>query len=79
MMWKAFGFEDLKFYLSTRPEKAVGTDELWTKAEDSLKKALEAENLEYEIDEGGAHHVYYDQNTPHQSGLVAFELGPFAL
>ncbi|MCH8035007.1 MAG: threonine--tRNA ligase [Bacteroidetes bacterium] len=57
MMWKAFGFEDLKFYLSTKPEKAVGTDELWTKAEDSLKKALEAENLEYEIDEGGG--VFY--------------------
>ena len=57
MMWKAFGFEDLKFYLSTRPEKAVGTDELWTKAEDSLIKALEAENLEYEIDEGGG--VFY--------------------
>ncbi len=57
MMWKAFGFEDLKFYLSTKPEKAVGTDELWIKAEDSLKKALEAENLEYEIDEGGG--VFY--------------------
>jgi len=57
MMWKAFGFEDLKFYLSTKPEKAVGTDELWTKAEDALKKALEAENLEYEIDEGGG--VFY--------------------
>jgi threonyl-tRNA synthetase len=53
MMWKAFGFEDLKFYLSTKPEKAVGEDELWNKAEDSLKKALEAENLEYEMDEGG--------------------------
>lgn len=53
MMWKAFGFEDLKFYLSTKPDKAVGEDELWTKAEDSLRKALEAENLEYEIDEGG--------------------------
>ena len=57
MMWKAFGFEDLKFYLSTKPEKAVGEDELWIKAEDSLKKALEAENLEYEIDEGGG--VFY--------------------
>jgi threonyl-tRNA synthetase len=57
MMWKAFGFEDLKFYLSTKPEKAVGEDELWIKAEDSLKKALEAENLEYEIDEGSG--VFY--------------------
>ncbi len=53
MMWKAFGFEELKYYLSTKPEKAVGDDSLWHKAEDSLKKALENENLDYEIDEGG--------------------------
>jgi len=53
MMWKAFGFEDLKFYLSTKPEKSVGSDELWAKAEDSLRKALEAENIEYETDAGG--------------------------
>ena len=53
MMWKAFGFEDLKFYLSTKPEKAVGDESLWHKAEESLKKALEHENLDYELDEGG--------------------------
>lgn len=53
MMWKAFGFEDLKFYLSTKPEKAVGSDELWHKAEDSLRNALEHEKIEYEMDEAG--------------------------
>lgn len=53
MMWKAFGFEDLKFYLSTKPEKAVGEDTLWNKAIDSLRNALTKENLEYELDEGG--------------------------
>jgi len=53
MMWKAFGFENLKFYLSTKPEKAVGDESLWHKAEDSLRKALEHENLDYELDEGG--------------------------
>ena len=53
MMWKAFGFKNLKFYLSTKPEKAVGEDSLWHKAEESLRKALERENLDYEVDEGG--------------------------
>ena len=53
MMWEAFGFKNLKFYLSTKPEKAVGEDSLWHKAEESLRKALERENLDYEVDEGG--------------------------
>ncbi|MCH9029806.1 MAG: threonine--tRNA ligase, partial [Bacteroidetes bacterium] len=57
MMWKAFGFEDLKFYLSTKPDKAVGDEELWHKAEDSLRNALVNENLDFEIDEGGG--VFY--------------------
>lgn len=49
----AFGFTVMNYYLSTKPEKAVGEDDLWQKAEDSLRKALESENLKYEIDEGG--------------------------
>ena len=57
MMWKAFGFGELKYYLSTKPEKAVGSDELWQKAEDSLRKALENEKIEYEIDEAAG--VFY--------------------
>ncbi len=52
-IWKSFGFEDLKFYVSTKPEKSVGEDSLWEKATDSLKNALEREGLKYEIDEGG--------------------------
>ncbi len=52
-MWKSFGFESLKYYVSTRPEKVTGNDELWEQATNSLKKALEHEGLEYEIDEGG--------------------------
>ncbi len=52
-MWKSFGFNDLKFYISTRPEKAVGEEVLWNKATQSLKSALEKENIEYELDEGG--------------------------
>ena len=53
MMWYSFGFKELKFYLSTKPEKAVGEDQLWNKAIDSLRNALTREKLEYEVDEGG--------------------------
>lgn len=53
MMWNSFGFTKLKYYLATKPEKAVGSDDLWDKAINSLKSALQKENLEYELDEGG--------------------------
>lgn len=52
-MWNSFGFEQLKFYVSTKPEKAVGKDELWDRATKSLENALHKEGLEYEVDEGG--------------------------
>jgi threonyl-tRNA synthetase len=52
-MWDAFGFSDIKAYLSTRPEKAVGEPAAWDKATESLKKAIEAEGLDYDVDEGG--------------------------
>ncbi len=44
-----FGFDDIIFYLSTRPEKRIGSDEVWDKAEGALAKALEANGLDYEI------------------------------
>jgi len=49
----SFGFTDMNYYLSTKPEKAVGEDDLWHKAEASLIKALNSEGLSYEVDEGG--------------------------
>ena len=52
-MWKAFGFEDVKAYLATRPEKAVGEEERWKQALESLEKAVEATGLDCEIDAGG--------------------------
>lgn len=52
-MWKSFGFENLKFYVSTKPEKAVGEDRLWDMAIQVLKNSLEIQNLDYEMDEGG--------------------------
>jgi threonyl-tRNA synthetase len=51
---RAFGFEDFEANLATKPaEKFVGTDEGWTTAIDALRAALEAEELPYEVDEGG--------------------------
>lgn len=50
-MMKTFGFT-YDIYLSTRPEKYVGTEENWEKATSALKKALENHNLKYEIDPG---------------------------
>jgi threonyl-tRNA synthetase len=48
-----FGFNDLKFYIATKPEKSVGEDIYWEKATQSLIHSLEKENTPYEIDEGG--------------------------
>ena len=52
-MWKSFGFTDIKAYLATRPEKAVGEPERWDQAIEALKNAIAAEKLEVEVDEGG--------------------------
>ena len=52
-MWKTFGFEEIKAYLATRPEGAIGPIERWEKATSALKSAVEAEGIECSIDEGG--------------------------
>ena len=52
-IWKTFGFTEVKAYLSTRPEKAVGDPARWEQATKSLEAAIQAEGLPYEIDEGG--------------------------
>lgn len=52
-MWKAFSFTDVKAYLATRPEKSVGEEGMWDRATASLKKAIDAEGLAFEMDEGG--------------------------
>jgi len=52
-MWRAFGFSDIKAYLATRPEKAIGEPEQWEMATEVLRKAIENEGLDYEVDEGG--------------------------
>ncbi|MGQ9683883.1 MAG: threonine--tRNA ligase [Anaerolineae bacterium] len=52
-LWRAFGFEQIKPYLATRPEHAVGEPARWEQATESLRKALVEEGLPYEVDEGG--------------------------
>ena len=44
-----FGFSDILIKLSTRPEKRVGSDEVWDKAEQALAYALEAKDISYEL------------------------------
>jgi len=52
-LWKVFGFKDIKAYLATRPKESVGEQERWDAALVSLRNAIDAEGLAYEIDEGG--------------------------
>ncbi|MDR2245454.1 MAG: threonine--tRNA ligase [Treponema sp.] len=52
-LWKVFGFKDIKAYLATKPAESVGEESRWDQALESLRKAVNAEGLEYEIDEGG--------------------------
>jgi threonyl-tRNA synthetase len=49
---ETFGFDQYEIYLSTRPEKYVGSDEHWQKSTDALKQALEKRGLEYQLDPG---------------------------
>jgi threonyl-tRNA synthetase len=50
---RTFGFETYDIYLSTRPEKYVGGDEVWARATTALEAALRAKGLSYAVDEGG--------------------------
>jgi threonyl-tRNA synthetase len=49
---KTFGFDEYDVYLSTRPEKYVGTLENWERSTGALKHALEVKGLSYSIDPG---------------------------
>ena len=50
--YEHFGFKKIKIGLSTRPEKRVGSDETWDKAEAALKSALDASGKDYFVNEG---------------------------
>ena len=52
---RRFGFNDFEFNLSTRdPEKSVGSDEIWGKATEALREALDRHGVDYKIKEGDA-------------------------
>jgi threonyl-tRNA synthetase len=50
---RRFGFSDYEVYLSTKPENAVGEDDVWDQATEALRAALDAQGLPYKVDEGG--------------------------
>lgn len=47
-----FGFTEFEVFLSTKPEKAVGSEERWTQATSALEAALKSRNVTYQIDPG---------------------------
>ena len=51
-MLKDFGFHEYEIYLSTKPEKYVGSDENWQLATEALEQALKGHRLDYQIDPG---------------------------
>jgi threonyl-tRNA synthetase len=51
-VYKDFGFNDITVFLATRPEKRVGTDELWDQAEQDLAQALTDAGLKFEVRPG---------------------------
>ena len=51
-IYKDFGFDDVKIYLSTRPEKRIGSDDIWDLCEKSLANALTTHGYAFEINEG---------------------------
>ncbi|HEX3608751.1 MAG TPA: threonine--tRNA ligase [Solirubrobacterales bacterium] len=51
-LYARFGFEDVRVELSTRPEKSMGSEEQWAKAEAALTEALERQGREYELNPG---------------------------
>ncbi len=52
-MYEAFGFTNYQAYIATRPEKHLGSNEMWDFAENSFKEACKSEGIkDYKIDEG---------------------------
>ncbi len=51
-IYRTFGFEDFHVELSTKPEKHIGSDEVWEVATRALKGALEHKAIAYKINEG---------------------------
>ncbi|MFC1677553.1 threonine--tRNA ligase [Planctomycetota bacterium] len=51
-IYKAFGFEEFHIELSTKPEKHIGSDDIWEIATNSLRSAMEKKGIDFQINEG---------------------------
>lgn len=51
-IYGAFGLTDVHIELSTKPEKAIGSAEVWEKAEAALKETLDEKGIAYQLNEG---------------------------
>lgn len=50
--YRTFGFDEVLIALSTRPEKSIGSDEIWRSAEEALARALDNKGVPYRVDPG---------------------------
>lgn len=75
-----FGFNKIDVKLSTRPEKRIGSDEIWDKSEKDLAAALKANNLDYDLQPGeGAFYGPKIEFTLHDSLGRAWQCGTIQL
>jgi threonyl-tRNA synthetase len=51
-VYAAFDLNDVRIELSTRPEKSIGSDEVWEKAERALEQSLKAANVDFHLNKG---------------------------
>ena len=51
-VYRVFGFEDYHIELSTRPEKSIGSDEMWENATSALQNSLEKLGIQYKLNPG---------------------------
>lgn len=51
-VYQDFGFEEIIYKLSTRPEKRVGSDEVWDRSEKALAEALDSKGLKWDLQPG---------------------------
>lgn len=63
--------------LSTRPEKSVGSDEIWEVAENALKEALHSKGWAYELNEGDG--AFYGTPLSHGLGFPSLDLTAVSL
>ena len=64
-LYARFGFEQVRVELSTRPDKSIGTDEQWERAEGALREVLERQDRDYEVSPGEGDLLRAEDRLPH--------------